>query len=302
MTARRRRKSGSGPSATALIAWVGGARPDVTDGDATPTSVAGSAPTARTVGGRAILLGRACGLAAGTLLACGSVLVGATHAGDGSLATDTAPLLNPLPAEPGATVETPGDFETETPSEPGPAAPEPVRAQAVAAQSPVVGPRSGRVRRNAPVSVEMPAGVHQHPDTAPQPGGHPAPSGADRAPAAPVAPISPVLDPATNGVGEVAPVGGVLRPGKPSPQRADNQFGPASDEQPADQHAKPVNNVPQSPVRTLDKVVAPLDNTINPVLEPVATQPLTQAVTQQPPIQPVTQPAMAMLSSLLPLG
>lgn len=55
-------------------------------------------------------------------------------------------------------------------------------------------------------------------------------------------------------------------------------------------------------MQTLDKVVAPLDNTINPVLEPVTKQPLAQAVTQQSPIQPVTQPAMAMLSSLLPLG
>jgi hypothetical protein len=301
MTARRRRKSGSGPSATALIAWVGGARAGVTDGDAMPVTVAGSAPTDRTVGGRAILVGRACGLAAGTLLACGSVLVGATHAGDGSLATDTAPLLNSLPAEPGATVGMPGEFEADMPSEPSPADPEPVRAQAVAVQSPAAAPRSGRVRRNAPVSVEMPAEAPQHPETAPQPG-HPAPSAAGRAPAAPVAPINPVLDPATRGVGEVAPVGGVLQPAKPSPQRADDQFGPVSDQQAAHRRDNSVNNAPRGPVQTLDKVVAPLDNTINPVIEPVTKQPLAQAVTQQSPIQPVTQPAMAMLSSLLPLG
>jgi hypothetical protein len=300
MTARRRRKSGSGPSATALIAWVGGVRPGVTDGDATPVSVTGSASTGRTVGSRAILVGRACGLAAGTLLACGSVLVGATHAGDGSLATDSAPLLNPLPAEPGATAGAPGELEADMASEPAPAAPEPVRAQAVTVQSPVVVPRSERVRRNVPASVDMPAGATHHPDTAPQPG-HPGPSGAGRAPAAPVAPISPVLDPAARGVGEVAPVGGVLTPAKPSPQRADNQFAPTGNEQVAHRREKPVNDGPQGPVQTLNKVVAPLDNTINPVVEPVTKQPLTQAVTQQAPIQPVTQPAMAVLNSLLPL-
>ena len=301
MTARRRRKSGSGPSATALIAWLGGGRPGVTDGEATPVSVTGSAPIGRTVGGRAILVGRACGLAAGTLLACGSVFVGATHSGDGSLATDSAPLLNPLPAEPEATADTPGEFESGMASEPAPASPEPVRAQAVAVQSSVVAPRSGQVRRNAPVSVDMPAEATQHPHTAPQLG-QPGPSGAGRAPAAPVAPISPVLDPATRGVGEVAPVGGVLRPAKPSPQRADNQFAPARNEQVAHRRDKPVNDAPQGPVQTLDKVVAPLDNPVNPVLDPVTKQPLTHAVTQQAPIQPVTQPAMAMLNSLLPLG
>jgi len=111
-------------------------------------------------------------------------------------------------------------------------------------------------------------------------------------------------------------VGGVLTPAKPTPQRADDQFVTATDGSAAHRRAKPVNKVPQGPVQTLDKsvqmldkpvqpldkVVAPLDNTINPVLEPVTKQPLTQAVTQQAPIQPVTQPAMAMLTSLLPLG
>src|SRR5579884_1787432 len=292
MTARRRRKSGSGPSATALIAWVGGVRPGVTDSDDTaPDSVVGGAPTRRTIGGRAILVGRACGLAAGTLLACGSVLVGATHAGDGSLATDTAPLLNPIPAEPGATVGAPGESGADMSSEPAHAAPEPVSAQAVAVQSPVASPQSGRVRRNAPVPVQTPAEAPQHPATAPQPRRQ-APSGSGRAPATPIAPISPVLDPAASGVGEVAPVGGVLTPAKPTRQRADDQFVTATDGSAAHRRAKPVNKVPQGPVQTLDKSVqmldkpvqpldkvdAPLDNTINPVLEPVTKQPLTQAV------------------------
>src|SRR5947199_1777985 len=167
MTARRRRKSGSGPSATALIAWVGGARTGLTDYAATPVPVTGgSAPEERVAGGRAILFGRACGLAAGTLLACGSVLAGATHVGDGSLAADSASLLNPTPTTPGMTAGAPAELRADTPAEPAPAAPEPVRAQAVADPSPVVAPRLGPVRRNAPVSVEMPAEATQHPGTA----------------------------------------------------------------------------------------------------------------------------------------
>src|SRR5947209_7635017 len=122
MTARRRRKSGSGPSATALIAWVGGARTDLTDYAETPVSVAASAPGERVAGGRAILFGRACGLAAGTLLACGSVLAGATHVGgDSSLATDSASLLNPTPTTPGTTAGAPAELRADTPAEPAPA-------------------------------------------------------------------------------------------------------------------------------------------------------------------------------------
>src|SRR5256885_2477486 len=169
MTARRRRKSGSGPSATALIAWVGGARTGPTDNVGTAVPVTGSVPEERVVGGRAILFGRACGIAAGTLLACGSVLAGATHAGDGSLATDSASLLNPTPTTPGTTAGAPAQARADTPAEPVPAAPEPVRAQAVADPSPVVVPRLGPVRRNAPVSVEMPAEAIPHPDTAQRP-------------------------------------------------------------------------------------------------------------------------------------
>lgn len=301
MTARRRRKSGSGPSATALIAWVGGARPGVTDGEATSVPVTGNAPSGRTVGGRAILVGRACGLAAGTLLACGSVFVGATHAGDGPLATDSAPVFNPIPAEPDATADTPGEFGSAMPGEAASAAPEAVSAQAATMPSPVVAPRGERVRRNAPASQAMSADGAQHSATTPQPGRSTG-SGAGRTPAAPMAPISPVLDPATRGVGEVAPVGGVLMPAKPSPQRADSQFAPTSDEQATRRRDKPINNTQLDPVQTLNKVVSPLDDTVNPVLEPVAKQPLGQAITRQPPIQPVTQPAMAMLSSLLPIG
>jgi len=83
MTARRRRKSGSGPSATALIAWAGGAGvgADVSlAGDR--TSLVASVPTSRLP-----LIARGRGLAAGTLLACGSVLAVAAHTADSSFTT-----------------------------------------------------------------------------------------------------------------------------------------------------------------------------------------------------------------------
>jgi hypothetical protein len=46
---------------------------------------------------------------------------------------------------------------------------------------------------------------------------------------------------------------------------------------------------PLGAVETVNEVVAPLDNAIQPV-------------TKQPLIQPATRPAMAMLTSLLPIG
>jgi hypothetical protein len=91
-------------------------------------------------------------------------------------------------------------------------------------------------------------------------------------------------------------------PAKPSPQRADSHLTPTSNEQAARRRDEPVNDAPLRPVQSLNKVVGPLGNTANQVLEPVTKQPLTQAITQQPPIQPVAQPAMAMLRSLLPIG
>jgi hypothetical protein len=284
MTARRRRKSGSGPSAMALIAWVGGARTDLTDYAGTPVSVAASAPGERVAGGRAILFGRACGLAAGTLLACGSVLAGATHVGDGSLATDSASLLNPTPTTPGTTADAPAELRADAPAEPARAAPDPVRAQAVADPSPVVAPRLGPVRRNTPMSVEMPAGATQHPDPAQRPRDA-SRSAPGHAPAAPVAPIGPVLDPATKGVGRVAPVGGILAPPNPSMERADDQsFTPLNG-----QASRRDERAPRGTVETVNKVVEPLDNAIQPV-------------TKQLLIQPATRPAMAMLTSLLPIG
>jgi hypothetical protein len=297
MTARRRRKSGSGPSATALIAWVGGTRtrgdaPDATTDTRTSVSVVGSAPGDRPVGGRAILLGRACGIAAGTLLACGSVLVGATHVGDGSFTSDSAPLLNPTPDTSGGAAGAPVEVGADAPADSAPAAPDPVSAQAVTEPRPVVASRPGRVRRNTPVSVDMPAEMSQHPAIAPRPSNS-SPAARDRAPAASDAPINPVLDPATKEVGRVAPVGGVLTPANPSTRGADNQFATLGNQQ-VDERAKAE---PLAAVDTVNKVVAPLDNTIHP-----AVQPVLEPVTKQPLLQPAAQPAMAMLSSLLPIG
>lgn len=296
MTARRRRKSGSGPSATALIAWVGGARTALTEPVSTPASAVGDAAEDRMAGGRAILFGRACGLAAGTLLACGSVLVGATHVGDGPLATDSASLRKPSPITPGTTTSDPAELRADAPAEPAAAAPDPVRAQAVADPSPLVTPRLGRVRRNAPMSVDMPVDAQaQHPVIAPRPR-NASPSSPDRAPTAPIAPISPVLDPATRDVGRVAPVGDILAPTNPSVDSAEVD---SADVDSADSRISSPLNKQASPRRderttlgvakTVNTVVAPLDNAIQPV-------------TKQPLIQPATQPALAMLNSLLPIG
>lgn len=286
MTARRRRKSGSGPSATALIAWVGGARTALTEPVSTPASAVGDAAEDRMAGGRAILFGRACGLAAGTLLACGSVLVGATHVGEGSLATDTASLLNPTPTRPGITAGDPAELRADAPAEAAPAAPDPVRAQTVADPSPLVAPRLGRVRRNTPMSVDMPVdAAAQHPAITPRPA-NASPSAPDHAPAAPVAPISPVLDPATKDVRRVAPVGDILAPPRPSVESANSQSSTSLNTQ-----ASPGRDerTALGAVDTVNAVVAPL----NKAIEPVAKHPL---------IQPATQPAMAMLTSLLPIG
>jgi hypothetical protein len=94
-----------------------------------------------------------------------------------------------------------------------------------------------------------------------------------------------VLDPATRGVGQVTPVGGILAPTNPNADRADHQF------------SKPLNgrasrrdeDNPLGAVETVNQVVAPVGNAIQPV-------------TRQPLIQPATRPAMAMLTSLLPIG
>lgn len=301
MTARRRRKSGSGPSATALIAWVGGARTGISAPTGAPVPVIGSEPIGRLVGSRAIFLGRACGLAAGTLLACGSVLAGATHVGDGSLAGNGAPLPNPTLAAPDVAVDVPAEYPAESPAEPASTAPDLVSAQAVAEPTPSAHPQLGRVRRNTPIAVAMPADEpSQQPSTAQQPW-HSPPPATGSAPQSPIAPVSPVLDPAARGVGRVAPVGGVLAPNNPREVRAESPRG----QQTARPRGKKGATRPRDerpglttlgPVETVKKIVAPVDNTIRPVIDPVVQNVI------QPVIQPATQPALVMLTSLLPIG
>lgn len=301
MTARRRRKSGSGPSATALIAWVGGARTGIGAPQAAPGSVISSLPISQMSGSqisgsRALLVGRACGLAAGTLLACGSVLVGATHVGEGSLVGDNAPLLNPVPAGPGASGSATQEYRADPPAESTSAAPDLVSAQGVTDPSPTIHPRLGRVRRNTPVSLDVPADGPNRVSGAAQRPWNSSPQAAGHAPQDPIPPVSPVLDPATKGVGRVAPVGGVLAPTNPSANAAKDPV----EKQPESSGNKRVNSSREErttagrigAVDTVRQVTAPVDNTITPAIQPVVRS----------VIQPAAQPAMSMLTALLPIG
>lgn len=262
MTARRRRKSGSGPSATALIAWVG-ARQTAIDVPISVPVIPGGIP--RLPSSRAVLVGRACGVAAGTLLACGSVLVSATHVGDGSLVGDSAPLPNRTPVASGA--GTTGGFLADAPTDRAPAAPEAVSAQAVAENSHALYPRLGPVRRNNPVSVNAPVAPSRQSSTDQRAAGSPPPA-AGHTRISPIAPVAPVLNPATQRVGRVAPVGGVLTPTNPNSA----QTGSLGDE-PASPRAAPAAPSTSGAVASVKQVV-----------------------------QPTAQPAMAMLTSVLPIG
>ena len=244
--------------------------------------------------GRAVLVGRACGVAAGTLLACGSVLASATHVGDGPLAGNSAPLPNRAPVALGA--GNPDGYRADVPTDSPPAAPELVSAQTVADNSPALHPRLGQVRRNNPVSVDTPvaapsrqAGTDQRPWTSPAPA-------AGQARRSPIAPVAPVLDPATNRVGRVAPVGGVLAPANPSGQQT-HSLGDEPAASPRAEQSGPSTN--QSGPATNDAVSRDAVASVRQVVGPVsnAVQPAVQSVTQ-----PATQPAMAMLTSLLPKG
>jgi len=287
MTARRRRKSGSGPSAAALIAWVGGGQASVGEPASAPVSVIGGGSSGQVPGGRAILLGRACGLAAGTLLACGSVLAGATHVGDGSLAGAGASLLNHTPAVPGADAGTPDGYRGNAPAGRLSAAPDLVSAQTVADTSPAPHLRLGRVRRNNPVSLDMPAEPSRNSGTAQQPwSSSPPPTG--HAPSGPIAPVGPVLDPAAKRVGRISPVGGVLVPTHLREERAgsphDRQDGSLRHGPAASPRDEQISLSASKAVAPVKQVVAPVHNALHRA------------------IPPATQPAMAMLTSLLPVG
>jgi hypothetical protein len=285
MTARRRRKSGSGPSATALIAWVGGAQPRGGEPAAASLSAIDGGSCGRVSGARAVLAGRACGLAAGTLLACGSVLVGTAYVGDGSLAGagDSAPLLKGTPTVPVAGVGTPNDYRGNLSTGRTPAVPDMVRAQAVADTNPARRARLGRVRRNTPVSLDLPAEPHRGSATPQRPGGSPAPS-ADPAPSGPVAAVSPLLDPTAKRVGRVAPVGGVLTPINPREKRVGSPHGDQAGSSRGAPAAGPRDEL--ASLSTRGGVGA-----VKRVIVPARNVP-----------QPAAQPAMAMLASVLPLS
>ncbi len=212
MTTRRHRKSGSGPSATALIAWVNGGQ-----------SMAGAAvsgahawSSGRAPSGRALLVGRACGLAAGTLRACGSVLAGAVQVGDGSLG-DRVLLPSYTPAGP-ATASGSGGYGEPAAADAESAAPAPdaVHPQSLAGTGGAGHPRYGLVHRNKPVSVTAAAQPGSPAPTAQQSWSSP-PSAGRPAATDPIEPMRPVLRPAASGLSQI---GEVLAPGSPRDQQA----------------------------------------------------------------------------------
>lgn len=274
-----------------------------------PIPVIASAPAGRMAGGRAIFLGRACGLAAGTLLACGSVLAGATQVGDGSEPQRSAPLLNPTTTDPDATAGAATDPRADTPAEPAFAAPDVVSVQAVSEPSPPRHTQLGPVRRNSPVALDIPADEPIQNSSAAEQSSQSSPAApAPQDPITPVrpAPVSPVLDPAAEEVGRVAPVGGVLPPNDPgvrnnprqvrtdSPRETQNretQRGSSGDDRAANTRDQRADRTTRGPVDTVKKVAAPVDNAVSQTIEPV-----------KPVLQPATRPAMTMLGSLLPIG
>lgn len=233
MTTRRRRKSGSGPSATALIAWVGG---PLTAADA-PAGAGLSGVHAfssgRVTGGRAILVGRVCGLAAGTLLACGSVLAAAVHAGDGTL--EGAALSSLGPVGPEVSSSAPDEYGATVPAERTVAAPNAVSAQALAVTGASTRLRSDGVHRNSPVSLGMPAGQGPHQPAAQRPWGSPPAQDGQASPGS-AGSVSPVLDPAESGL-RATPVGELLTPEAP----------PAEQPKPSVMHAAGHRTQPDRP-------------------------------------------------------
>ncbi|MBV9142082.1 MAG: hypothetical protein JO115_14400 [Pseudonocardiales bacterium] len=248
-----------------------------------PVSVIDGESCGLVPGGRAMLLGRACGLAAGTLLACGSVLAGATHVGDGSLAEGRAPLLKGTPVVPGVDTSALGDYRASESAGHMSVAPEMVSAQAVTAVGPASLSQIGPVRRNTPVSWGMAAEPTRSSSTAQQSWASSSPP-AGHAPSGLIAPTSPVLDPASNGVSRVLPVGRALAPANPHQPRMGEprheQAGRFRD-QPAGAARGERTGLPTAAALAAAKhVVAPVDSVV----------------------KPATQPAMTMLTSLLPGG
>jgi hypothetical protein len=241
----------------------------------TPAQPAPAQPYRRVPTSRAVLVGRACGLAAGTLLACGSVLASATHVGDGSLAEGGAgnALLPNTPPDP-AVGATPAEaYQAFGSPQREAAAPEPVSTQAFVRTSQPQLPRPAQVRRNAPMVVDAPAAASPPPGSTQRPWEPSAPP-ASHPPANPIAPVNPVLDPAESGVGRLAPVGGVLAPQAPGQGAPRQERVRRSEDQQAPQ--EPASVATTKSADPLGQVVAPLEQ--------------------------AAQPAISALTSLLPLG
>lgn len=161
MTARRRRKSGSGPSATALIAWVEGTGygPENSGtwlSDRAYQTGSAAVPPAET---RPPLVGRARGLAAGTLLACGSVLAVTVHAAD-SAGPARAATPDLVTVDPGAVSR----GQAATPAVSATTAPPAVTSAQSLGGAQV---RAGAVPRNVPRAIDVPRAVSSRPQQVP---------------------------------------------------------------------------------------------------------------------------------------
>lgn len=258
MTARRRRKSGSGPSATALIAWVGGTGVG-TDHEGSAAYSGIPAPSAAAaIDSRPPLAGRARGLAVGTLLACGSVLAVAVHAADSSGPQEPGPS-GLFTAGPGAAS---GGYSATPRALSSAAAPAITSAQSVARTD--VRPES--VHRNAPQSVDVPRAAPSEPE-------RPAPlvmPGADR-PSSEGDPVrravAPVADPVAQAPKTVVAAAEEVITSK-------------------DQASTPTSPLVQQVVPAAQDAVSPVGDVLTSVGDVVA------------PLQEGAQPAMAMLSPL----
>lgn len=269
MTARRRRKSGSGPSATAVIAWVGGTGFEA-DHD---SGAAGSAhaPSSHT-DGRPVLVGRARGLAAGTLLACGSVLAIAVHAADSSgPQQDGSPGL--VTVGPGAAS---GGYAAAPVASSSTSPPAVTKAQALG------GPdvRSGAVPRNVPQSV----GVSSGPSAQPLRQGPVTMPGADQGQGAPQRdPVERALEPVTQAPKTVVgAIGEMFVPngrGLAQTGSLTARVIPAAQASAEVLRTAPVGDVLTAAQQPVGEVLAPLDEVVAPVQEGA-------------------HPAMAMLSPL----
>jgi hypothetical protein len=220
-------------------------------------------PTAVADEGHSFVATRARGLAAGTLLACGSVLAITVHATDSSAPRDSA-TSGLVTIGPGATSG--GDGATSLASRRTTAAPAATSAQAFTG-TPL---RSQPVHRNVPLAVPVP-GAAQPEAELPAPLALPVP---DR-----------------GQLEQNGPLERAVLSQAPVPDAAGAAAGQADKlVAPADQALTPATPVAAPATAPVHEVVAPVGEVLESVGEVVA--PLEAAV------QPVAHPAATMLSSL----